>query len=329
MNVYYRFPQRRNQFRVITVGVFDGVHLGHAKLLKRLITTARQQHFRAAVITFDDHPHGTLAPAERPPRLATPAQCLERMAFLGVDEVFLISFTPQLAALTADTFVRTILVAKLGVKHIVVGKDFVFGKNGQGNIHLLRKMGKVLGFEVTVVSPLRRDRQVVSSSTLRQLIARGAVAQAARWLGWAYTLHGVVERGEGRGSQLGIPTANLRTTHEVVPSPGTYAVLAVIQGQIWPALCHIGKRPTFHRWGPETIETYIPGWKGRLYGERLEVQFLGKLRREKRFHGAAALVQQVIKDWADAMSFWPAGITLRHKDLHGLINHDQKHHGNL
>lgn len=329
MKVYHHFPQRRTQSRVITVGVFDGVHLGHAKLLKHLIALARQAHLNATVITFDDHPHSTLAPAERPPRLATPAQCLQRMVLLGVDEVFLLPFTAQLAALTAETFVHTILVAKLGVKHMVVGRDFVFGKNGQGNIQMLRHMGKTLGFKVSVVAPLRRNGQIVSSSVLRKLIAQGAVTRAAQWLGWDYTLHGVVERGEGRGSQLGIPTANLRTTHEVVPSPGTYAVLAVIRNQIWPALCHIGNRPTFHRWGPETIETFIPGWKGHLYGKRLAVQFLGKLRGERKFANANALVQQVIKDWTAALHFWPDQLTLRHKDLRGLINHARENIGTL
>jgi riboflavin kinase/FMN adenylyltransferase len=262
----------------------------------------------AAVVTFDDHPHGTLAPSQRPPRLATPAQCLQRMRPLGMDEVFLIRFTRQLADTPAETFVRRILVERLGVRHLVIGHDFVFGKGGKGNVGLLRTLGRELGFRVTVVPALRIQRQVVSSSTLRRLVADGRVGLARKWLGWPYTLHGQVRHGEGRGSDIGMPTANLHTLHEIIPRPGIYAVLAGLSGRAWPSLCYIGCKPTFHDEAPLTIEVYIPGWRGPLYGRRLEVEFLEFLRPDRRFKNAEALLRQVEKDWQKARQAWPRGL---------------------
>lgn len=325
MKLFRSFTKQQDSGRVATLGVFDGVHKGHAKLIKLLQRQALKWELPSSVITFDDHPHGTLSPAERPPRIATPHQCLQRLADLNVDEVYLIKFTQNLANTTAEVFMKTILMNRLNVKHIVIGEDFVFGKGGNTNVIALKKMAKENGMSVTVVHPLTDGNRIISSSGIRQAVANGEVDKASRWLGWPYALHGIVERGEGRGSVIGIPTANLRTTHEIVPKPGTYAVLAHLHGKDWGALCHIGNRPTFHKWGPETIETYIPGWKGRLYGKALEIKFLKRLRGERHFANAEKLVEQIIKDWKSAQQQWPRAIVTEVGDLRLLIESVKQH----
>ena len=254
----------------------------------------------AAVITFDDHPHRIVAPSQRPPRLATSRQCLAGMEELGVDEVFLVRFTRYFSNIPAEKFVSDILAKRLKTQRIIIGRDFVFGHQRRGDITLLGRMGRRLGYKVNIVAPLRWQGRVISSSGLRSLVMQGQVALACQWMGRPYALHGVVEPGEGRGSAIGLPTANLRTGHEVIPCPGIYAVQVRLQRKEWLGLCYIGKRPTFHQWGPETIETFIPGWKHQLYHRRLELKFLLRLRGERRFPNAGLLIDQVKRDWAQA-----------------------------
>jgi len=304
MKVFRGLPRQFNSGRVVTLGVFDGVHRGHVRILLACRRQADRLGLPAAVITFDDHPHGTLAPQKRPPRLATPEQCLNRMQQLNLDEVFLVRFTRALADTPPETFVRDILVKRLNVRHLVVGQDFVFGKGKKGTIPLLRQLGKAGGFRVTVVHPLRHCGRVISSSGLRSLVAKGDVDMAHTWLGWPYALHGIIVKGDGRGSRIGLPTANLRTNHEIIPAPGTYAVEVYLENMAWPGLCHIGKRPTFHRWGPETIEIHIPGWAGNLYKRQLIVAFLSRLRGERHFRSVSALLEQVERDWLQAQRIW-------------------------
>jgi riboflavin kinase/FMN adenylyltransferase len=297
MKVFRGLIPMADQGRVVTLGVFDGVHRGHVKILQACCCQARRLGIPAAVITFSEHPHSTLLPQKRPPRLATPEQCLNRMQQLCMDEVFLVRFTKTLANTQAEDFVQKILLQRLQARHIVVGRDFVFGKNGKGGISLLRYLGRKHGFGVSVVNPLRYKREVVSSSGLRTLVAQGKVELARAWLGWPYALHGIVVSGEGRGSRIGLPTANLKTNHEIVPQPGTYAVVAYLENIAWPALCNIGKRPTFHIWGPETIEVHIPGWDGTLHRKQLIIGFLSRLRSERRFTHVDALLRQVQHDY--------------------------------
>jgi riboflavin kinase / FMN adenylyltransferase len=316
MRLVRGFPRHPGRGRVVTLGVFDGVHRGHARILAALRKNAVRLGVPAAVITFDDHPHGTLAPERRPPRLATDAQRLARMQALGVDEVFLVHFTRRLADTPAEVFVRRVLVRRLCVRHMVVGEDFMFGRGTEGDIPLLRRLGMELGFGVTVV-PAWRDRgRTVSSTLLRRRVAAGDIAGARRWLGWDYALHGKVIHGEGRGGTIGLPTANLKTIHEIVPAPGVYAVLLHLRGREWPALCHIGRKPTFHTYGPATIEIHIPGWKGPLYGRRLEARFLQQLRGVRKFSGPEALRRQVRRDWEKAeKAFQVSGFKFQVKDL--------------
>lgn len=305
MKIHYGWPQPgRPQGRALTLGVFDGVHRGHARLLDVLKRHAHSLGATAAVVTFDDHPHGLLSPSRRPPRLATPQQCLARFRRLGVDEVFVIPFTARLAATPAEAFVRRILAGRLGGRQVVVGQDFVFGRGGRGGTALLRRLGRELGFGVTVVPPLKLGRRVISSSGVRELVSQGRMRQAWQWLGWPYTLHGRVVHGEGRGRTIGLPTANLRSLHELVPPPGIYLTGLRLRGRLRLGLCYIGRRPTFHAWGPQTIEIHIPGWRRSLYGRKLELRFYHRLRADRRFTDAAALLRQVAKDRRQARHLW-------------------------
>lgn len=305
MKVYYGWPKPGDsRGRAVTLGVFDGVHRGHVRLLQALLRRSRRLGVPAAVVTFDEHPHNTLAPNRRPPRLATPRQCLERFRRLGVDQVCLIPFTTRLAETPAESFVRRVLTGRLGVRQVVVGQDFVFGRGGRGNTALLRRLGPALGFKVTVVPPLKQRGRVISSSGLRELVSRGRMRLAWQWLGWPYTLHGRVVRGEGRGRTIGLPTANLRSLHELVPPPGIYLTGVHVGGRLRLSLCYIGRRPTFHPWGPQTIEVHIPGWSRSLYGRRLALRFYHRLRQDRRFSSAEALVRQVERDGRQARHLW-------------------------
>ncbi len=305
MRIFRGFNAAPPRERVVTLGVFDGLHVGHVRILDALRTHATRLGVSAAVITFDDHPHGTLNPKTRPPQLSLAAQRLVRFRELGIDELFLVRFTQRLADTLPEAFVRTILVARLRVRHVVVGQDFVFGRGGQGTLAVLKTLGKKYGFGVTVVPAKRAQGTIISSTGIRTWVAQGEVKTAHRWLGWPYALHGTVVHGEGLGSTFGLPTANVKTVHEIVPRPGVYRVRAHIGKRAWPALCHIGPKPTFHAAGPETIEVHIPGWRGRLYGRKLEVSFYQRIRGSEKFSGIPALKAAIERDWQQVKKAWP------------------------
>jgi riboflavin kinase / FMN adenylyltransferase len=305
MKVYRGFPKQLRTGRVLTLGVFDGPHTGHAEILRQVVRRARRLGLPAAVVTFDDHPHGTLAPAQRPPQLSLPAQRREHFAGLGVTELFTVRFTRRLAETEPEAFVRGTLCRRLRVRGMVVGEDFVFGRGGRGSLPQLKAWGAECGFDVTVVKARRRRGRVISSTDIRALVAAGDVARARDLLGWPYVLHGRVVHGEGRGATFGLPTANLKTVHEIVPAPGVYAVRARLQGRAWPALCHIGRKPTFHVRGAASIEVHIPGWSGRLYGRRLEVSFFARLRGIHKYAGVAPLKRAIEGDWRQLRALWP------------------------
>jgi riboflavin kinase/FMN adenylyltransferase len=304
MKVYRGFPKKLRTGRVLTLGVFDGPHTGHAVILKEVARRARRLGLPAAVVTFDDHPHGTLAPEKRPPQLSLPAQRREHFAALGINEIFTVRFTRRLAATEPVAFVKNYLCRRLRVRQMVVGEDFVFGRRGAGTLALLKSLGAAQGFGVAVVKARRSRGRVISSTGIRALVAAGEVAQARELLDWPYVLHGRVVHGEGRGATFGLPTANLETVHEIVPAAGVYVVRALLKGRPWPALCHIGPKPTFQVRGP-SLEVHIPGWQGRLYGRRLEVSFFKRLRGIRKFARVELLKKAIAGDWRAVQKFWP------------------------
>ena len=306
----YRTLNRPSRIpRVLTLGVFDGLHRGHQLLLKRVIRIAKQCGYQAGIITFNDHPQTTLDPDKRPPRLISSQQQVERLAMAGMSEVFVVPFTSQLARMNAADFVESILVRTMNMRHIVVGEDFVFGSGASGDIALLKQLGRKLGFSVSVVRPLRDHGTVISSTGIRFKITAGDMSRANRWLGYPYALHGSVVHGAHRGRRFGLPTANLAPYHELIPADGIYAVVVELRSEKRLALCHIGRRPTFETNDLTTIEVYIPGWRGNLYRHRLTIHFLARIRGVLFFPDPQLLLKRIERDWEAAKSVKPAGVS--------------------
>ncbi len=286
----------------VTIGSFDGVHTGHQALLRRLVAGARSQGVPAVVLTF--HPHPAVVLRQRPETfyLTTPQQRATLLAALGVDMVITYPFTPQVASLGAEDFLN-LLKRHLGLRHLCVGPNFAMGRNREGDLPTLKRLGEKMGFTLHVIPPVRRLGEVVSSSRIRALLAAGEVKSARALLGRPYAVSGEVIRGDGRGHLIGIPTANLQTPPEqLLPAEGVYACLARWQGRTLRAVTNVGVRPTFH--SPNSAkplaETHLLDFEGDLYGHSLELLFIRRLRNEQRFNDAAALVSQIRRDIREA-----------------------------
>ena len=287
-------PERET---VITIGVFDGVHRGHAHLLQRLSQRARPD-FLPAALTFSNHPVSVLQPGRTVSFLTTPAQKARLLADQGIERVVSLEFTPALAQLTAREFV-TLLVTELRMKGLVIGPDFALGRQREGNAAFLRELGRELGFWVETLEPLLLDGTLVKSRAIRQAITDGEVAAAAHLLGRDYSLTGRVAAGDRRGRELGFPTANLDIAPEMaLPGDGIYAGWAVVDGIRRPAATSIGVRPTFGL-TERLVEVYILDFAGDLYGQELEVRFVAKLRNQETFPNLESLVAQINRDVSD------------------------------
>jgi riboflavin kinase/FMN adenylyltransferase len=284
----------------VTIGNFDGVHLGHQALVGRVVERARRSDGTAAVLTFDPHPARVLAPERAPAALTTPEQKLELLAGLGVDVVAVLPFTPAVAALAPEEFVRAVLAGSLGARQVVVGEGFRFGRRQSGDAAGLARLGGDYGFAVEAVAPVLDDGQPVSSSRVREALSRGDVDGARRLLGRAYFLDGLVVRGDGRGRSIGVPTANLAPENEILPASGVYAGhVRVADGSWRPAVVNRGTRPTFAGL-EEALEAHLLDFDGDLYGTRLRLAFTARLREERRFAGPRELVAQIREDVAHA-----------------------------
>ncbi len=300
-------PAARWSQPVVALGNFDGVHRGHAKILEEVYRRAAARRSTPTVLTFDPHPSRVVRPDRVAPLLMTTAQKLEAFAKAGMAGTAIVRFTHDLSQWDPDRFVRTVLVEWLQVGEVCVGANFLFGRNRQGNFSLLRELGAHYGFEVEKVEPVRYKDFVVSSTRLRRLIADGRVDEAGALLGHHFAMDGTVERGDGRGRDHGVPTANLRTDNELLPADGVYATTAVIDGVMHPSVTNIGVRPTFGPDGPRTIETHLldtdaggDGTEVTLYGRLLRLAFVQRLRDERAFADALALRRQIDDDCEQA-----------------------------
>lgn len=281
----------------VTIGNFDGVHLGHRALLARADAAARRLGGDAVALTFEPHPAVILAPDRAPPRLTTRARKLELLRARGVDVVIVEPFTRELAALSADDFVRAILVDVLGARHVVVGYDFHYGARRGGTTETLAASGRRHGFEVEVVAPVTVGTEAPSSSAIRRLVAAGEVRHAAELLGRPHDVDGVVVRGAGRGRGIGVPTANLEVEGALLPAPGIYAVWASLPGgERVMGAASLGTNPTFGAGAPLTLEVHLLDWDGDLYGQPLRTSFVHRLRGEERYDSVEALVAQIRRD---------------------------------
>jgi riboflavin kinase/FMN adenylyltransferase len=280
---------------LLTIGVFDGVHPGHRHLISRLKELARKQGNLSGVITFRQHPQEVLSPRNRLPSLNGLEQRTALLKKEGADFVIPLSFTPELANLSPERFLN-LLKENLKMKGLVVGPDFALGKNREGDIDTLRRLGKEMGFKVTVVPPMTIDGETVSSTAIRQALAEGDMKRAEKLLGRPFRLQGRVVGGDKRGKRLGFPTANIEVASgQALPAGGVYACRAYINGKVYSAMTNIGTRPTFGG-GPRVIETYLLDYKGELYGQELAIDIIERLRDEKKFDTPEQLKEQIAED---------------------------------
>jgi riboflavin kinase/FMN adenylyltransferase len=280
---------------VLTIGNFDGVHLGHQAILRKVVERARAINGTSIAFTFEPHPLKVLAPERSPKLLNTFHGKMRLFEAAGIQVVICASFTRAFAGQDPEAFARDVLHKKIGAREVYVGYDYAFGRGREGSIDFLKKMGLAYGFEVGVVEAFEADGVVVSSSLVRDLVSAGSMAEAARFLGRHYSIEGVVVPGSHRGRTLGFPTANLRTPNELIPGYGVYAVRAAVDGQWLKGVASIGVRPTFGG-GPVSIEVYLFEFNEDIYGRHLDLSFVARLRGEEKFPDAESLVRQMYKD---------------------------------
>ncbi len=304
MIVYREREIPRASNSVVTVGVFDGVHRAHQKILEQVTERARNRQGRSVVITFDPHPKEVLA--NRRGHFSVLLTLEERLAWLEqlhVDVVWLIHFTYEFSRQSAREFYQKYIIEAVGLTEVVVGYDHMFGRDREGSIDVLRSMGEQYGFEVVTVGPIDVGGETVSSSKIRRGLSEGRVEEAARLLGRPYEVVGRVEKGSSRGMELSFPTANIRpaSPKKLIPKNGVYFVQVEVQGKEYFGMMNIGVRPTFESDGRRVLEVHLFDFKGQIYGLELETKFLGWIREEKTFSSGEELVSQLHADRAECL----------------------------
>jgi riboflavin kinase/FMN adenylyltransferase len=281
---------------VLTIGNFDGVHRGHLSLFDKVKERAKAIRGQSAVMTFEPHPVRIMKPGNGPWLITPTAQKLELIEKAGIEVLFCLRFDKEFASISARDFVKSILVDKVSIKELVVGYDYTFGHNREGNISLLREIGDRMGFAVHLVGPVHVNHTLVSSTSIRTLIREGRLDAAKVLLGRSYQLQGTVVKGHNRGGKLlGFPTANIQVRDELLPKVGVYAVIVLIDGDAYAGVTNIGYNPTFHDQAL-SVETHVLDYSGELTGRPIRINFVKRLRDEKKFPGIKELVDQIHQD---------------------------------
>lgn len=298
---------RVNRDIVLTIGVFDGVHLGHQHIISGVVRRAREVNGLSFVVTFHPHPQLVLTPSVQPAYLTTLEERLKLIAELGVDISLVLQFTRELAQVTASDFVRS-LCSSFRLLELRVGPDFALGHKRQGTIPALRGMGCEWGFDVVAVEPWLKGGAIVSSTKIRERLRAGDVGKAGQLLGRMFDLSGVIVEGDRRGRTLGVPTANLEVDPQMLlPADGVYAVFACLDGRAHPAVCNIGTRPSFDN-ARRTFEVHLLDFQGDLYGLTMTVRFVSRLRGEIRFPDLSTLASQIKSDISAARTILEAAV---------------------
>lgn len=283
----------------LTIGNFDGVHVGHQKILRGVIERARAMNAVSAVLTFFPHPARVLRPDVAPGLLETLPQRLAEFEALGIDATLVLKFDRELATLSAEEFARRFLVEALRAQAVLVGANFRFGHKQAGDVKLLEELGRENGFAVEIVEPVLVDGQIVSSSAIRAAVREGRVEEAQRMLGRPFALMGEIRSGTGMGRKLVVPTLNLATEQETLPKNGVYATEVVVGGRCYQAVTNVGMRPTFN--GQQlAIESHLFDFAETITSGPMAVKFLTRLRDEQKFSGPEALREQILRDIARA-----------------------------
>lgn len=303
MRVLLSLDEATGQFRqpVVTVGNFDGVHLGHRAIIDEAVAQANSHGRDCLLVTFEPHPQLVIGRRPLLSLLTTLDDKLSLLSQFPITAAIVIPFTLDIARTEPEVYVHQVYVERLNVSELVVGYSHAFGRSGAGNTDLLQVMGAQYGFQVHVVPPVMVDGEVVNSTRIRDLITTGRMQEAARLLGHPYTMSGLVIHGDGRGRQLSFPTANLQmpSSHKLIPAHGVYAVRARLDDRWWPGVMNIGVRPTFEA-GTVSSEVHLLEFQGDLYGLDLHIEVVERLRAEQRFATVEALRAQIAADVAHA-----------------------------
>ncbi|EFK07355.1 riboflavin biosynthesis protein RibF [delta proteobacterium NaphS2] len=308
MSIISDLEQINQTFRnpVLTIGNFDGVHKGHLRLFDLTKKRAAAISGQSAVMTFDPHPIRVMKPGNGPRLITLTDQKLELITAAGMDIIFCLPFTRQFASISAQDFIRDILVNKIGIKEIVVGYDYSFGAGRAGGIEILQDMGKDLHFQVHVVPPVYVEDTLVSSTSIRTLVQEGKLHEAKKLLGRDYQVGGTVVKGKNRGGRLlGYPTANLALIDELVPKNGVYVVKVLVEGRTYDGVTNVGYNPTFGD-GVFSVETHILNFQENLLGKQIRIKFVERLRDEKTFQSVEDLVAQIERDIVRAIEILTA-----------------------
>ena len=300
MKIYYDINDFRVKSAVITIGSFDGVHLGHLKIINRLNEIARQRQGESVVFTFYPHPRQILSPEEGNLRLLTTIDEKKRLfEKAGIEHLIIFPFTKEFSELGYEDFVKDILVKKLAVKILVVGYDHKFGRNREGGFEMLESLSHVYNFSVEKLDALLVDNVNISSTKIRQALQDGQIEKAKRYLGYSFCLHGTVIEGQKLGRRIQFPTANIESSdpNKIIPGFGVYAVRVRFNGNYLPGMLNIGTRPTVNNNADHrSIEVHIIGFEGDLYRKQIEIEFISKIREEQKFKSIGDLKQQLEKD---------------------------------
>ncbi len=289
----------------LTIGNFDGVHLGHRAMLARLRVAAAERSLPACAMTFEPHPREFFAPDQAPARLTSLREKLELLAAEGIARTYVCRFDYRFAQTPAEEFVEATLVRGLGARYVLVGDDFRFGARRAGDFALLERHAARLGYTVEAMSSVTLDAERVSSSAIREALAGGDLARAARLLGRPYSISGRVVRGDGLGRKLGFPTANVRMKHNRPPLAGIFVVeVTGAGGEVLRGVASLGVRPTVKQSAEPVLEVYLLDFSGDLYGRHVRVDFLHKFRDEQKFADLDALTAQIARDVEDAQAFF-------------------------
>ena len=284
---------------IITLGNFDGIHLGHQELVRMVIRRAQELRGQSMVVTFRPHPLKILAPEKCPPLISIYEEKIELFKKLGIDVLVKIPFSLSFAEMPPREFVKKVLCDLLGTKEIFVGCNYRFGRGREGTTQTLKLMGEEFGFRVNEVQQIFLKDEVISSTKIRQLLSAGEVEHAAELLGRPYAITGIVIKGDSRGKALGFPTANIASKHAIVPADGVYAVKLSARDTCYDGVANIGLRPTFDA-KSLAIEVHVFDFNEDLYGEEVTIFFIKKLRQEKKFDSSDALIAQITRDITEA-----------------------------
>ncbi|MBF0276729.1 MAG: bifunctional riboflavin kinase/FAD synthetase [SAR324 cluster bacterium] len=301
--VNFRTHLAREDPVIVTIGNFDGVHLGHQFIIRKMVKEARQRQCSSILVSFDPHPQEVVHPQRTVAKLCTPSLRNRILKDLDLDAVHIIHFTSEFSQLSPEDFALEFLIERFNLVKLIIGHDFHFGRKRAGNADLLQRFSQEYHFELEEISPVQIGNQTVSSTLIRQLIKENRFDEIPQFLGRAYSLYSSIERGDQRGRTIGFPTANLRTQNSIPLENGVYVSRAKVRNQIYQGVTNVGVRPTFGL-NEQIVETFLFDFSDDIYGETMEVWPLKQLRKEKKFSGLNSLQEQIQKDTESAQSFF-------------------------